>query len=97
MVVRQVSNLLNISIHQYVIIDMRTFADLINVLGGLDIYVEEDMDYDDIVSLRLEAREKLKKIRPASFGQASRISGVSPADVAALMVYVETYGRGETP
>ena len=47
MVVRQVSNLLNISIHQYIIIDMSTFVDLVNVLGGLDIYVEEDMDYDD--------------------------------------------------
>ena len=47
MMVRQVSQLLGISIHQYIIIDMRTFADLINVLGGLDIYVEEDMNYDD--------------------------------------------------
>ena len=47
LMVRQVSNLLGISIHQYIIIDMRTFADLINVLGGLDIYVEEDMDYED--------------------------------------------------
>ena len=47
MVVRQVSALLGISIHQYIIIDMRTFADLINVLGGLDIYVEENMDYED--------------------------------------------------
>lgn len=47
MMVRQVSALLGIPIHQYIIIDMGTFADLINVLGGLDIYVEEDMDYDD--------------------------------------------------
>lgn len=47
MMVRQVSTLLGISIHQYIIIDMGTFADLINVLGGLDIYVEQDMDYDD--------------------------------------------------
>ena len=47
MMVRQVSALLSIPIHQYIIIDMSTFADLIDVLGGLDIYVEEDMDYDD--------------------------------------------------
>ncbi len=47
LMVRQVSQLLGISIHQYVVIDTKTFADLINVLGGLDIYVEEDMNYDD--------------------------------------------------
>ena len=47
MMVRQVSALLGIPIHQYIIINMNTFADLIDVLGGLDIYVEEDMDYDD--------------------------------------------------
>lgn len=45
--VREVSSLLGISIHQYIIIDMATFADLIDILGGLDIYVEENMDYDD--------------------------------------------------
>jgi len=45
--VREVSRLLGISIHQYVVIDMKTFAELIDVLGGLDIYVEEQMDYDD--------------------------------------------------
>ena len=48
--VREVSKLLGISIHQYIIIDMMTFADLIDVLGGLDIYVEENMDYDDEVA-----------------------------------------------
>ncbi|MBQ6006523.1 MAG: LCP family protein [Selenomonadaceae bacterium] len=48
--VREVSKLLGISIHQYVIIDMTTFAELIDTLGGLDIYVEENMDYDDEVA-----------------------------------------------
>ena len=47
-----------------------------------------DMDYDHIQGLRLEAREKLSAIRPRSLGQAGRISGVSPADMAALMIYL---------
>ncbi|MBQ1236113.1 MAG: tRNA uridine-5-carboxymethylaminomethyl(34) synthesis enzyme MnmG [Oscillospiraceae bacterium] len=49
-----------------------------------------DIDYDEVVGLRLEAREKLKKIRPENFGQAGRISGVSPADISVLMIYVES-------
>lgn len=48
-----------------------------------------DIDYQKISGLRLEARQKLQKIRPENFGQASRISGVSPADIAALMIYTE--------
>ena len=50
----------------------------------------EDIDYDSIIGLRLEAREKLKRIRPENFGRASRISGVSPADISVLMIYTET-------
>lgn len=48
-----------------------------------------DIDYSLVPSLRMEARQKLSAIRPLSFGQAGRISGVSPADIAALMIYIE--------
>ena len=48
-----------------------------------------DLNYDDVPSLRLEARQKLKEFQPISVGQASRISGVSPADVSVLLVYLE--------
>ena len=52
-----------------------------------------DLDYGAIPGLRLEAREKLQKIRPASFGQAGRISGVSPADLSVLMIYMSLGDR----
>ena len=48
-----------------------------------------DLDYETVTGLRLESRQKLNRIRPENFGQASRISGVSPADIAALMVFLE--------
>lgn len=51
--------------------------------------LSENINYDDIKGLRLEAVEKLKKIKPQSIGQASRISGVSPADITVLMIYLE--------
>ncbi len=50
--------------------------------------IPEDIDYDDVLNLASEAREKLKDIRPLSLGQASRISGVNPADISILMVYL---------
>ena len=52
-----------------------------------------DICYKDIVGLRLEAAEKLEKIRPMNIGQASRISGVSPADVSVLLIYLQSYRK----
>ena len=84
-IVRLASQLLGISIHQYIVIDMKTFADLINVLGGLDIYVEENMDYDDPesgLSIHLEqgfqhldgeAAQKYLRFRGEKLGDVGRV------------------------
>lgn len=53
--------------------------------------IPEKINYDDVLSLRLEARQKLKELRPSSIGQASRISGVTPADVTVLLIYLEKF------
>ncbi|MDE6074940.1 MAG: tRNA uridine-5-carboxymethylaminomethyl(34) synthesis enzyme MnmG, partial [Clostridia bacterium] len=53
-----------------------------------DKLLSEDIDYSKIEGLRLEAREKLNKVKPRSLGQASRISGVNPADIAVLTVWL---------
>ena len=53
--------------------------------------LEKDFDYEAVSGLRIEARQKLKLYRPVSIGQASRISGVSPADISVLLVYLEQY------
>ena len=55
--------------------------------------IPDNIDYDAIKSLRIEAVQKLKQYRPISIGQASRISGVSPADISVLLVYMEQYGK----
>jgi tRNA uridine 5-carboxymethylaminomethyl modification enzyme len=49
----------------------------------------ESLDYSDISGLRLEARDKLAQVRPVSIGQASRISGVNPADISVLLIYLQ--------
>ena len=54
--------------------------------------IPEDINYDDVSNLRKEARQKLAAIRPASIGQASRISGVSPADISVLLIYITAKG-----
>ncbi|BFL49157.1 tRNA uridine-5-carboxymethylaminomethyl(34) synthesis enzyme MnmG [Lactonifactor longoviformis] len=53
--------------------------------------IPEEIDYDTVGGLRIEAKQKLKLYRPVSIGQASRISGVSPADISVLLVYLEQY------
>ncbi len=58
--------------------------------------IPEDIDYDDILSLRIEARQKLKKFRPENVGQASRISGVTPADISVLLIYLSKESKNET-
>ena len=55
--------------------------------------IPDDINYDDVLSLRLEARQKLKLFKPRSVGQASRISGVTPADVSVLLIYLSSIGR----
>lgn len=55
--------------------------------------IPENIDYDEVGSLRIEARQKLKALKPLNIGQASRIAGVSPADISVLLVYLETFNR----
>jgi tRNA uridine 5-carboxymethylaminomethyl modification enzyme len=53
-----------------------------------DLRISENLNYDMLVAMSKEGREKLKKVKPKTIGQASRISGVSPADISILMVYI---------
>jgi tRNA uridine 5-carboxymethylaminomethyl modification enzyme len=52
-----------------------------------------DIDYKKIKGIRIEAAQELDKIRPENIGQASRISGISPADISVLLIYLAQYGR----
>ena len=56
-----------------------------------DIRLSENIDYENISGLRLEARQKLAKIRPLTMGQAMRISGVSPSDISVLLIYLKQH------
>ena len=58
-----------------------------------ELVIPDDFDYDNVYGLRIEARQKLDKIRPHSIGQASRISGVSPADISVLIIYFKEFNR----
>ena len=58
-----------------------------------DKKLDAEFDYDEIEGLRIEARQKLNQFKPLSVGQASRISGVSPADINVLLVYLEKMRR----
>ncbi len=58
-------------------------------------HIPENLQYDKIKNLRIEARQKLEKIRPENIGMAGRISGVNPADISVLLIYLEGYRRGE--
>jgi tRNA uridine 5-carboxymethylaminomethyl modification enzyme len=53
--------------------------------------IPDDFHYDDLIGFKREALEKLKRVRPVSLGQASRISGVSPGDIAVLMVHLKQF------
>ena len=57
--------------------------------------IPEDIDYEDVKNLALEAKQKLSEIRPLTIGQASRISGINPADISVLLIYLKQKYNGE--
>lgn len=67
----------------------RQAAQVEDMLRQENLLLPADISYDDITGLRLEAKEKLNRVRPKNIGQASRISGVSPADISVLMIHLE--------
>ena len=85
-VVEQVN--INIKYEGYIIRQMKQVSNFKKLENKR---LEKDFDYDAVNGLRIEARQKLKLYRPVSIGQASRISGVSPADISVLLIYLEQY------
>ena len=81
---------INLKYEGYISRELRQVEHFKKLEGKL---IPEDINYDDIGSLRIEARQKLKSYVPRSIGQASRISGVSPADISVLLVYMEQKRR----
>ena len=81
---------INLKYEGYISRELRQVEHFKKLEGKL---IPEDINYDDIGSLRIEARQKLKSYAPRSIGQASRISGVSPADISVLLVYMEQKRR----
>jgi tRNA uridine 5-carboxymethylaminomethyl modification enzyme len=75
----------------------RQEADITKFKSLEDKQIPASFDFSSVPSLRMEARQKLIKIRPATLGQASRISGVSPADIGILMVWLKRAGKSQTP
>ena len=65
-------------------------------LGSEDRPIPEDFDYDQLDSIKFEARAKLKKIRPRTVGQAARISGVDPSDIDILLITLENLRRAKS-
>ena len=68
----------------------KAYKEAKRVLKLETVSIPSDINYDDIPNLASEAREKLKQVKPLTIGQASRISGVNPADISILLVYIES-------
>ena len=74
----------------------KTYKDVERLLKLEEKEIPEDIDYDNVKNLAIEARQKLKSIRPRTIAQATRISGVNPVDISILTVYLKKeYGKNE--
>ena len=81
---------ISIKYEGYILRQQRQLDELVRMENHI---IPEDIDYNSMQGLRIEARQKLSAVRPRSLGQATRISGVSPADAAALMIYLKQFAR----
>ena len=79
-----------VGVEQVADIDRRLFGDILEGENNFGVgLLPENLDYNDVKGLRLEAIQKLNDIKPSSIGHASRIAGVSPADISVLLIYLE--------